>query len=516
MQSWLAIAGALSVLIAATGILNRRRRNPRRLPLPPGPKGLPLVGNAFQALKGSPWEAYDTLCKKYGDIVYLNLLGQDVIILGSSRRAFELLESRATNYSDRPSGIAMIELTKTSWNLTFMSYGQRWRLHRRAFHDQLGKPAAVARYHPIMYEETSVFLRKLKENPDEFASHIQSLFGTTVMRTAYGIDDKEKTAEFIQHAETLIRELGEAKKPGQYLVNSFPILKYIPAWFPGAQFQKHFQNLAQLCKKVHTVPFDVAKARYSAKSTDATHPSMAGAFIERFPGAGADQASLAEAESLARNVCAIAYIAGVDTTTASGTGLFYILASHPGIQKKAQEELDVFIGSGRLPLISDRAQLPYVHALTKELSRWYTVVPLGAVHTSAEDDEYDGYFIPKGTFFIPNTWAMMHDPAVFDRPFEFRPERFLDKDGKVDPRVIDAEYAAFGFGRRVCPGRFFSNDALFLMTSCLLSTFIVEAPKDDAGNPIPLDFKLESNNLAKLHPFKCDITMRPERASLVL
>ena len=41
----------------------------------------------------------------------------------------------------------------------------------------------------------------------------------------------------------------------------------------------------------------------------------------------------------------------------------------------------------------------------------------------------------------------MHDPEVFERPFDFIPERYL-KDGKVDSSVIDPETVIFGFGRR--------------------------------------------------------------------
>lgn len=80
------------------------------------------------------------------------------------------------------------------------------------------------------------------------------------------------------------------------------------------------------------------------------------------------------------------------------------------------------LGRDRLPLISDREALPYVHAVAKELMRWYTVAPLcmphvtplvfdtysllsiALSHATAEDDEYEGYFIPKGTIVIPNSW----------------------------------------------------------------------------------------------------------------
>ena len=43
--------------------------------------------------------------------------------------------------------------------------------------------------------------------------------------------------------------------------------------------------------------------------------------------------------------------------------------------------------------------------------------------------------------------AMMHDPETFDSPLEFNPERYL-KDGQIDPSILDAQAAAFGFGRR--------------------------------------------------------------------
>lgn len=88
----------------------------------------------------------------------------------------------------------------------------------------------------------------------------------------------------------------------------------------------------------------------------------------------------------------------------------------------------------------------------------------------------------------------MHNPETFEDPFEFKPERYL-KDGQIDLSVPDAELAAFGFGRRLCPGRHFSNDALFLFTASLLSTFWIELPKDEGGNAVPLELKLTSHSV---------------------
>ena len=88
----------------------------------------------------------------------------------------------------------------------------------------------------------------------------------------------------------------------------------------------------------------------------------------------------------------------------------------------------------------------------------------------------------------------MHDAKVFEDPSEFNPDRYL-RDGQIDQSVPDADQAAFGFGRRICPGRHFSADTLFLFVASLLSTFTVEPPKDEAGNPIPLEFRVTSHTV---------------------
>ena len=83
---------------------------------------------------------------------------------------------------------------------------------------------------------------------------------------------------------------------------------------------------------------------------------------------------------------------------------------------------------------------------------------------STNDDEYNGYYIPKETIMIVNAWlvrplnskfsllnlifrSLMHDPDVFNDPMVFQPERYL-KDGKLNPDVRDPDSAVFGFGRR--------------------------------------------------------------------
>ena len=79
------------------------------------------------------------------------------------------------------------------------------------------------------------------------------------MRAAYGFDDVERNKGIIQTTVTLLAEMGEARKPGRYLVNVFPILKYVPGWLPGAGFQRHFKYLAAKSMQVLHQPFEEAK-----------------------------------------------------------------------------------------------------------------------------------------------------------------------------------------------------------------------------------------------------------------
>ncbi|RXW13144.1 hypothetical protein EST38_g12708 [Candolleomyces aberdarensis] len=479
-DSLIVVACGVGFVLVVNGLIARRKRNPQRLPLPPGPKGRPFIGCLYQLPKVLPWEGYDKLCKEYdSDLLYMEVLGQGMLIIGSHRRAVELLDKKAAIYSDRPV-FPLIDLMDFHWSFGLMPYGPWWRLHRRNFHQQLNRNA-VSRYHPIMYEERDSLLRMLSTGPENFREHLETFFGTIIMRTAYGFDDAGRNQSLIHDAEALVLSFGAARAPGRFLVNTFPILQHVPEWLPRAGFKRYFREIAEM-------------SRRTEKGERSVHPSMAAALIGQLP--GHSESKHAKMETVAQNVCAIAYIAGAETTLASAIGLILASANHSEVQIKAQAEIDTVVGLYRLPLVSDRPSLPYVHAIIKEVSRWYTVVPLGTPRVNTKDDECDGYSIPKGTLIFPNNWAMMHDPSVFDKPFDFIPERYLKDDGKINMSVPDAEAAAFGHGRRICPGRHFSNDTLFLMASSLLATFSIFPPKDEKGNRPPLKFEAKSQTIA--------------------
>ncbi|EMD36019.1 hypothetical protein CERSUDRAFT_96243 [Gelatoporia subvermispora B] len=94
--------------------------------------------------------------------------------------------------------------------------------------------------------------------------------------------------------------------------------------------------------------------------------------------------------------------------------------------------------------MNDISNLPYIDAVIKETMRWHASLPPGLAHSSSEDDEYDGYLIPKGTVVIPNVWSIAFEPNETYDPQELNPERWLHP----SENAIDRSGWAFGFGRR--------------------------------------------------------------------
>ncbi|KAF8891875.1 cytochrome P450, partial [Infundibulicybe gibba] len=150
---------------------------------------------------------------------------------------------------------------------------------------------------------------------------------------------------------------------------------------------------------------------------------------------------------------------------------------YPEVQSRAQAELDNVIGTSRLPDFGDKTSLPYLNAVLSEALRWYPITPMAIPHYTTQCDVYNGYFIPEGTTVLGNVWAILHDETIYPEPFKFNPERFLGDEKPPDP----AEIGAFGFGRRICPGRHLAINSVWLAIAYILATFDLKRALDANG-----------------------------------
>ncbi|KAI0357528.1 cytochrome P450 [Trametes cingulata] len=481
------------------------RARARGRPLPPGPKRIPFLGNPFSIPRWKPWYGFRDLTARFGEIVYLEAFGQPLIVLGSPRVLFEFLEKRSANTSDRTVS-PLLPLVGQDHNFTWMRYGPFWRRHRRAFWQHF-HPGVLSKYLPVQRTIARKFLVKLLEKPGEYRNLIRYNFTAVILEVIYGTkidDDEDKRIAVVDDAFAGLRELTAS---AQFLLENMPTLGRLPKWVPRTGFLWTVEKSKAPNEYMVQEMFDQTKTSIERGEGS---PSVISDLLSRIARmSGPEEAS--QEERVARGVATVAAQGeqGVFSTT---EGLFVALSQHPDVQEKARAELDAIVGPNRLPDWDDRDSLVYISAIIKEALRWHTVLPLGVSHRTLEDDELDGYFIPAGTTVVPNVWDCLHNPEIYPEPWRFSPDRYI-RDGKLNPDVPDPASLAFGFGRRICPGRHFAENALFIMVAALLHVFEIGPPLDDDGHPVQIPY--EGCHGFVSYPEDCRCTIKPRSAEAV-
>ncbi|KAF9491440.1 cytochrome P450 [Pleurotus eryngii] len=289
------------------------------------------------------------------------------------------------------------------------------------------------------------------------------------------------------------------------------LVKYLPGWFPGGAFKNLACETRQVTSKLQNIPVDLVK---KSAASGSTIPCLTTELLE-LPDSKSED-SLDESDIKALTVTAFA-------SMFSFHGLLSCLeiAFSGGIHMVGEAtpfaEIDGVIGSGRLPTFQDQASLPYISAICKEILRWHPSVPLGVAHSLVAEDGYEGYHIPKVhryTIVLSNIWAMSRDERVYSVPDLFIPERFLNSDGTFND--ADSSFA-FGFGRRVCPGRHMAEATIFMAVASALGVYRISKAKDVHGRDVQVKEEYPSTGLITGPlPFQCSISLRSEKAKILL
>ncbi|EKM51685.1 uncharacterized protein PHACADRAFT_261973 [Phanerochaete carnosa HHB-10118-sp] len=484
---------AVGVVCLLVAVLNR----PDRRRLPPGPKGLPILGNIFDAPKEHEWRTFQEWGRIYdSDVVHFQILGTHYMILNSAKATTELFEKRSNLYSDKPEA-AMLHLTGWDRNWGLMKYGDFWRAHRKIFHQHF-RSNVVSAYHQRTENAVHQLLRLLYAEPECFIEHIHFMTAYNIIGIVYGVDinsEGDPTLAIVEEALDILRNFGN---PGVYLVDSFPLLRFIPSWFPGAKFKRDAEAWKPVVDKMYMQPYSDLKTAYEK---GVPRPCLGTKMLAELYKDGANfQSEILEQVII--NTTGTVNAAASDTSRS--VLLVFILAMllYPEVQLAAQTELDQVIGTDRLPVIEDEESLPYITALVRETLRWRPVLPIGNAHKSSADDEYEGYHIPAGTVIFGNARAILHDDKQFPNPDAFDPNRFLDSNGRLLEHLANTISSAFGFGRRMCPGRYFALDVIWLTAANVLAAFTIEKPFDEMGNVVEPSGEFISGLVSHPAPFK--------------
>ncbi|KAG2411903.1 hypothetical protein HFD88_009459 [Aspergillus terreus] len=328
-------------------------------------------------------------------------------------------------------------------------YGKEWLVRRKLLHSAL-TPRALDNYKPLQQAESARLCYQLLQDADRWEALFDRLTASIVFAIAYGhrVDDfrspvVRQRLEFMQYSSSL-------NVPGAYLVESFPILKYLPDWI--APWKAEIKRRGRIEAEANMNLVRVVQRD-----------------IYYIP------ASL--------------FGAGSDTTASTLCSAMLAIVTTPMVLEMAQAELDSVVGYDRLPTFEDMRNLPYLRAFCKEVLRWRPVAVLGGTpHACSEDDFYNGYYIPKGTVILGNSWAINLNPEYYPNPDHFNPLRFLDvephslsylpeqylsstKQEKGTSHPSKLGHSSFGWGRRICPGADLATNTLLITLSRLLWCF---------------------------------------------
>ncbi|OOF98704.1 hypothetical protein ASPCADRAFT_2139 [Aspergillus carbonarius ITEM 5010] len=426
----------------------------------------------------------------HGALVTLRFGPQLAISVGSFDIAQELLAKRGAIYSSRPRYIIASERMTAGFNSTIMPYGKKWQNQHRIMNSMLDS-GMVHRYHVLDDMESKQTLVELLATND-FEASLSRYASSILMTLGYGIRLEDTHSDIPAKISQLNSRPFEAISNSFYQgVELFPILDKLPGFL--APWKQFAADVERQTTEFHMKHFEIAKSRSTWNWVQSALHSKAGSEVS--------------SKELAYIVGTLQQ-GGIEAMLTVLRLLIKAIVLHPHCLEEAQRELDRVVGPDRLPSFDDLPQLSYIKAMMNEAMRWQPPAPLALPHATTQNDEYDGYHIPNGTIIIPNIWVMSFNPEIFPDPQEFKPERWIQNP--------DLEHSPFGFGRRICPGRYMGSNSIFILMARLMWAYnITYAQKD--GKRIDIDpWDLEIGFTATSRPFEASFKVRsPEKQSII-
>ncbi|XP_036787238.2 cytochrome P450 2D14-like [Manis pentadactyla] len=472
------LAVALAIFLLLVDLMHRCTRWAPRYP--PGPLPLPGLGNLLQLDFQDLPQSISQLRRRFGDVFSVQMAWKPMVVLNGLAAVREALVDCGEDTADRPP-MPLTELLgfgPLSQGVILARYGRAWREQRRFSVSTmrnlgLGKKSLEQ----WVTEEASCLCAA-------FADHLGRPFSPSVLLNkavsnvitslTFGRRFEYNDLRFLKLLDLSEDVMKEGTGFLHQVMNMFPVLRHIPG-LSGRVFQgqKAF---------IYLVDELIAENRIT-RDQDQPPRGLTDAFLDEVEKAKGNPESSFSEENL-RLVVADLFFAGMVTTSITLTWALLMMILHPDVQRRVQEEIDEVIGQVRRPEMQDQARMPFTTAVVHEVQRFGDIIPLNLPHMTTKDIVVQGFLIPKGTTLITNLSSVLKDETVWEKPFRFHPEHFLDAQGRF---VKQEAFMPFSAGRRLCLGEPLARMELFLFFTCLLQRFSFSVP---AGQPRPSNHRV--------------------------
>jgi cytochrome P450 len=501
----------LALVIAAVTAVSLRhlisRRASRRLP--PGPTSLPVIGH-LHLLRPPVHRTFQELASRIGPLMHIRLGSTHCVVASTAEVASELIRSHEGSISERPLTAVARQFAYGSAGFAFAPYDTHWRFMKRLCMSELLGPRTVEHLRPVRRAGTVSLLRAAlaaaaAAEPLEFdlTRELIRLSNTSIIRMVASTVPGRVADE----AQELVKDVAE-------LVGAFNADDYI-ALCRGWDLQglrrraadvhrrfdalleeilRHKEDAREARKLLMLDGGDGARKKKEAATATTAHKDLLDILMDKA------EDKTAEANLTRDNIKAFiidVVTAGSDTSAAMVEWMLAELMNHPEALRKVVAEIDGVVGGERIAGEADLPQLPYLMAAYKETLRLHPAAPI-AHRQSSEEMLLRGFTVPPQTAVFINIWAIGRDPAFWEDPLAFRPERFMPGGAaeSLEPRGQHFHFMPFGSGRRGCPGMGLALQSVPAVLAALVQCFDWATA---AGEPIDMD---ESDGLvcARKHP----------------
>ncbi|KAK4495443.1 hypothetical protein PRZ48_013774 [Zasmidium cellare] len=465
----------------------RSIRSRGKLPLPPGPRGAPLIGKLPEVIaaskKGEQHLLFQQWAREHGDVYKVDLGPFTQYMVNSDVAVKAIFDKSAAISSNRPHWLVSREHICNNWNVLLLNASTpRWKHQRKVTWANVGSVPKADAGLPFLHYETLKFMndlvneRAIQESGPASWNAIMRYTYSNFATQMFGLDVPHAMDPAIRY----IHETGVAQilgtLPGSYIVEVLPLLDALP------MFMKPWERAgrARFCRDLEWCT-EKLKGVQAMADRSAIRDSLLCKIIE-------DDKHLGfESVEEGAYFCLMLTIGAADTSQISTWSFIEAMLEYPDVQAKARQEIENVVGD-RIPDFADYERIPYVRCLVKETWRWRPPVGLGHPHVTTEEIHYNDMRIPQGSHVHLNGYAIQHDPSRHPDPDRFWPERHEGDNTSVmqsinSSDVRDRDHFAFGAGRRICPGYNVAERSLAVAIMRILWAFEIK-PSRDAKLPL--------------------------------
>ncbi|OAY74022.1 geraniol 8-hydroxylase-like [Ananas comosus] len=420
------------------------------LPLPPGPRPLPLVGNLHQLGRRSPHAALARLARRHGPLMSLRLGGRATVVVSTRAAARAMF----TEHDAALAGRTVYEAMRyggdgeNEGSIITAQVGPAWRMLRRLCATGFFTAARLDALRGVRAACVDRLVRRLRAAAGSPVDLGRLLFLTAFNHTgnlvlSRDLLDMKEGEEFFYHAGRIMELVG---KPN--------VADFVP-WLRWLDPQGIQRGMAEHIGRALEIVGGLVKARVAERENgvrcgDEKKKDLLDVLLE-FEGNGVDEPHKLSFDTINKVIVEI-FIAGIDTTAGTMEWAMAELLRDRSAMAKAQSELRSAAADGEVEEQRLTA-LPYLRGVIKETLRLHPPLPLLVPHRAMRACSVLGFGVPEGAQVLVNAWALGRDPETWREPGRFWPERFGEggEAAAVEFKGRHHEFIPFGSGRRMCP-----------------------------------------------------------------